>query len=478
MGELLSRRSVRVGCSLASGLLWGLAGNLHPHWWAAWLAPIPVLLAAFHARGRESFLLGALAGAVGTLGTARYLLALAPPAVFGLVVVLSALGAGLTVLLAAAATRRWPAAAAVLAYPTADATWDFVQSLTSPHGTFGSLAYSQVSFLPALQVAALGGAPAVVFLVDLFGSAVAVAWHHRLRPWWVPAASLAAIAAALGLGAARSAATESPLAVPVALLSSDRFAGVPHAWNEVWSLYRPAVEAAAAQGAQLVVLPEKIAALSPAEAVTATEDLVGAARSLHIDLVAGVLVVDGKTGLNRALLVRSSGDVLRYDKQHPVPGLESGIVPGSSALLFEMEQGRGGVAICKDMDFAALGQDYGRHGASLMLVPAWDFRGRWGEDGWLHSRMAVLRAVEGGFTLARSARIGRLTVSDRYGRVLAEAESSPGMATVLFQAPLAAGPTPYAMRGDLFGWGCVGLLLLGIAALVLDRRESRAGGAG
>jgi apolipoprotein N-acyltransferase len=53
--------------------------------------------------------------------------------------------------------------------------------------------------------------------------------------------------------------------------------------------------------------------------------------------------------------------------------------------------------------------------ANLLLVPTWDFN----LDRWLHARMAVLRAVENGFALARSARNGLFTLSDNRGRILA-----------------------------------------------------------
>jgi hypothetical protein len=51
---------------------------------------------------------------------------------------------------------------------------------------------------------------------------------------------------------------------------------------------------------------------------------------------------------------------------------------------------RYGVEICKDMDFPALTQRYADANVELLLVPAWDFR----VDGWLHSRMAIMRGVE------------------------------------------------------------------------------------
>ena len=92
-----------------------------------------------------------------------------------------------------------------------------------------------------------------------------------------------------------------------------------------------------------------------------------------------------------------------------------------------------------------------------MLVPAWDFH----VDGWLHSRMAVMRAVENGFALARSARNGLLTLSDNRGRILAETATVPGR-FVSISGILNVGPetTFYARTGDWFAW-------LGVAAFVV-----------
>jgi predicted amidohydrolase len=52
--------------------------------------------------------------------------------------------------------------------------------------------------------------------------------------------------------------------------------------------------------------------------------------------------------------------------------------------------------ICNDIDFPLLSRQYANDGAGLTLVPAWDFV----TDGWLHGRMAILRCVESGFSIA------------------------------------------------------------------------------
>jgi apolipoprotein N-acyltransferase len=104
----------------------------------------------------------------------------------------------------------------------------------------------------------------------------------------------------------------------------------------------------------------------------------------------------------------------------------------------------------------------------MMLVPAWDF----GRDDWPHSRMSMLRGVEGGFTIARAARGGLLTVSDRYGRILGQRQSSTTpYAAIVVNAALGAGrETPYARFGDVFGWTALAFGLIASLWAALRRK--------
>jgi apolipoprotein N-acyltransferase len=114
------------------------------------------------------------------------------------------------------------------------------------------------------------------------------------------------------------------------------------------------------------------------------------------------------------------------------------------------------------MDFPLLSRQYARDGAGLMLVPAWDFV----EDGWLHGRMAILRGVEDGFSIARDAKQGRLTLTDDRGRVLAEKLSSDTtpdnapFATLVGSIAVRNEPTFYSRAGDWFAWADILLALL------------------
>lgn len=79
-------------------------------------------------------------------------------------------------------------------------------------------------------------------------------------------------------------------------------------------------------------------------------------------------------------------------------------------------------------------------------MPAWDFV----RDGWVHSRIAVVRGVEGDYAVARGADDGLLIPSDARGRVLGERASS-GSAGVLL-----AGLVPEARAERCTAWAATG----------------------
>ena len=136
--------------------------------------------------------------------------------------------------------------------------------------------------------------------------------------------------------------------------------------------------------------------------------------------------------------------------------------PGHERALINEPSGRWGLQICKDMDFPKLSREYAGDGANLLLVPAWDF----GEDGWAHAHMAILRGVENGFAIARAARNGILSVSDNRGRVLAEKATRPDQfVAITTKMNVDREETLYAKFGDWFAWICVA----GFVVLLLSR---------
>ena len=88
--------------------------------------------------------------------------------------------------------------------------------------------------------------------------------------------------------------------------------------------------------------------------------------------------------------------------------------------------------------------------------------------------MAVMRGVENGFAVVRSAFLGVEAVSDAQGRLLASASTvQHGMVRLSADVPLGPGPTLYTRIGDVFAWVCVALAL-GLTAMLLKRRRGQA----
>jgi apolipoprotein N-acyltransferase len=122
------------------------------------------------------------------------------------------------------------------------------------------------------------------------------------------------------------------------------------------------------------------------------------------------------------------------------------------------------------MDFTQPARKYGEAGIGLMLVPAWDF----GMDRWWHGHIAVMRGVESGFSVARSAKGGYLTVSDSRGRILAQTRSdSAPFATLTADVPVAHSGTLYLVLGDWFAWVALAVLCFAIVQLYRLRRRRK-----
>jgi apolipoprotein N-acyltransferase len=457
----LDSRGLRfVAASLSGGLQY-LATGLEPWWWAAWLAPIPVLLAAFRASTREAWALAIVAGLIGGASTASYYGMFIGPIGAALVMLLRGLVSGVVVARTRAVvlgSRHW---LMVFVYPALLAAFDTIVAAVSRDGTIGSLAYSQMTALPVIQIAALAGTPGIVFIVTLFGALAAVAWHRRTnidKTWLAYGLPSALIVVAFAYGFVRLAHGAAASAIPVGLLAIDRDASVATnsvgADDPVWAAYAAAVPRLVLHGAKVVVLPEKIAPLDRAAADRIRAGLGRVAADNAVYLLAGVALVGSDQKENRAWLFAPTGELIAdYAKHHLIPGLEASFTSGRELLVRSVGTAEVGIAICKDMDFPTLGRRYAALGVDTLLVPAWGFD----QDAWLHARMAILRGVESGFAVVRSARRGLLTVSDRYGRIVAvTASGSAPVASLTVRAGFGSGrATVYARLGDVFGWFCV-----------------------
>lgn len=471
---------LNASLAVIGGLALRLACGLDPVWWLAWLAPLPVLLAALRSTPRAAFVLTALAALVASSGSFHYFALVMPLPVALWVTVAQALPWMLAIGVTRQAMARTASPWAVLAYPVTWCALDTLLAHLHPDTNWGSPAYSQAGFLPAVQVLALAGTGVLVFLLSLVPAVLALGVMRGWRTARTPAlCALVLVAASFAYGFLRipagAPAQGAPAqGEPVGLAVIDDFIGprMPAALAErVWSQYERHVEALAGQGARIVVLPEKIAVLPPADADRIRQRLSALAARTKVWLVAGIGTDDGRRKRNLAWLFAPDGRLdANYRKHHMAPP-ERNFEPGAAYDLRTIDGMRYGLAVCKDMHFSAMGRAYGGRQAQAMLVPAWDF----GVDGAYAARLSALRGVESGFAMVRAAREGLLTVTDAYGRILAETPSAalPG-ATLLAQLPVQpAVATPYRRIGDLFGWLCTAAAVLALLKLALGRHPAR-----
>lgn len=454
----------------ATALLVYFGNGLEPAWPLMWLAPLPVLWYALRSRWSHAALVSGLALLAGCLNLWGYLRVLqAPPVAWLAAFGTEAIVFALAVLLFRALALRGKHWTALFGFPAAWVTFEFVRNLLWPHGTAGSIAYSQIHCLPFLQLASITGPWGMAFVLMLFPAGIAIAL--RLRNSAPPqakqilASTLAIVAAVWIFGAVRLAIPQPGPQVRIGLAARDRTvasAGAPT--EHLLDAYASAIQSLAGQGAQAIVLPEKIGLMN--DSATSAEDAVlqRLADQTGTTIVAGFDREAAVEARNQARIYRPSAPVLTYNKEHLLPPFESKFTPGTQQVLLPEPSGRWGVAICKDMDFTGLSRTYGRDGAGLMLVPAWDFN----VDRSWHGHIAIMRAVEDGFSLARAAKNGYLTVSDNRGRILAERRSDAAdIAPLLATVPSGRSWTVFLLLGDWFGWLCIAVTAWALARLVI-----------
>ncbi|QYN16944.1 carbon-nitrogen hydrolase family protein [Amycolatopsis sp. DSM 110486] len=217
-------------------------------------------------------------------------------------------------------------------------------------------------------------------------------------------------------------------------------------------LVRSGVEAAAADGARIVVFPEATMARfgRPLGPVAQPLDGPWASAVSAIAEEHGVLVVagmftpaeDGR--VRNTLLITGLGQRLGYDKIHLYDAFgfaeSDTVAPGETPVTFEVEGTVFGVATCYDMRFPELFRSLADDGADIVLVPT-----SWGAgDGKLDQWRVLVRAraLDSGCWVVGCGQadpaasgievnpkaptgIGHSVVADGFGRVLVELGDAP-----------------------------------------------------
>ena len=179
-----------AACWGALAFYFSTAGNVIPAF--AWIAPVPVLAFAFaHAAAQRS---GekVQAGAWTRIGAAAFLAAfggnlawvvlywgILPAAALLALAAVTGAAFAVTVLLTGVIAARFGSLAGIVGFPALWVSMEFACARWSPHGTAGSVAYTQVDILPLIQLASWAGLAAITFGLYLVAGCIAAVLGDR-----------------------------------------------------------------------------------------------------------------------------------------------------------------------------------------------------------------------------------------------------------------------------------------------------------
>jgi apolipoprotein N-acyltransferase len=365
----------------------------------------------------------------------------------------------------------------VFAFPVFFTAFEFLMTRYSADGTAISIAYSQSNVLPIIQIASITGILGITFIVTFIPSTIAVCWVYikqksKIRSILFFSGALFLSVLISGILRINNNSVKNSMKVGLVVLD-EKYHDVskhPDFLKDtlVTKLYVNEISKLAEQGAKMIVLSERTININKGTENIIIGMLGNAALQNKVYIIAGYTNFRNKKEFNSALILSNEGKVVAdYNKVHLVTGLENRFTPGEEIGLFKIQDIQMGISICKDLDFPVYIKKYGISGTNILTIPAWDF----GVDDWLHSRMSILRGVENGFSEIRTAREGRLTISDCYGRVNYESScSNRQKSTLIGNASLQKINTFYTRFGNWFE--IIVLITVLCFAIVIVRNKS------
>jgi len=397
-------------------------------------------------------------------------------------------------------TRRWGLWAAPLIWPLLE----FLRTKSQIGFPWGLLGYTMTPYIPFIQPASIGGVYLVsawVVLVNVLVYRLVITAKQQVR---TPASlfpRVAWLALAFVLPTVFSAFYIRPLKpwFNVAIIQPNVSPFDKGDWDSRATIQSDLVRLtrqSAATHPDLILYPETATLTDVTRSETMGPAIRGLADSLNTEIFTGTPLYDERRNSwhNGAVLIRPGEQPVRqrYYKIRLVPFSEK--IPyadelpvirrilgtadmgdwtrGHDYTVFNWSHGTLSALICFEAIFPDLTREFTRRGSQLLAVVT--------NDGWFgrlvgaqqHAELAVLRTVENGVPMVRSANNGISFIVDPYGRILRR--------TPLFVQTILTGPVPqplaptiYRRHGDWFMLAC----LLGlIAGLVLLRvRNQRTG---
>ena len=318
MDSRLSHSNLAAPCLAISAALFFLGSGLAPIWVCTWLAAIPVLWISSRVSGKQAFFLGAAAYALGGLNEWSYSRQVLPTWLVAAILLFSACLCGLGVVLFRGRILRGRIWQAAVVLPAFWVTVDYLTSILSIHGTFGNISYSQMNFLPIVQIASITGIWGISFSMFLFAATVAAVFSAGPVSKKIPVAvgAFVFLVCVFGYGIWRLAATpkNSPT-VKVSLMGSSAngnfFARTPDELKPILERYAEQAGGVASQGVQLIVIPEHVGPITDASEAEADALLGKIAKETGSYVAIGIERISPNVSWNQGGFTRPMGSWLQ-----------------------------------------------------------------------------------------------------------------------------------------------------------------------
>ena len=385
-----------------------------------------------------------------------------------------------------------PGFVGTLVYPLVFTTLEFINSLTNPLGSFGSLAYTQFGNLPLLQIVSVTGMLGLTFLISWLASVVNWAWERefawqeikrgtalyagiflavllfgQLRLWFAPQPVETVRIAGFTVVDWRAEQDQMMQA-----LNNDR-----PAFRQLvaarYPLYFEKTIQEAQAGAKIVVWPEHAAPVAKEDepALLARAQEIAQQENIYLAISLMAFPADDSPYEAKLLIFDPAGELVLEHYKYGGVGFEGNRVNGDGILrTAATPYGVLSGLICWDTDFPGNVLQAGRNGTDILLSPSLDFR----EIDPMHAHMAVMRGIENGVSVVRVSDNGLSMIADPYGRVLASTDHfTSGERTIVAQVPTQRVSTIYPGIGDLVGWLAIGGFMVIVVVAIIRRQRAR-----
>ncbi|MDH4210710.1 MAG: apolipoprotein N-acyltransferase [candidate division WOR-3 bacterium] len=195
------------------------------------------------------------------------------------------------------------------------------------------------------------------------------------------------------------------------------------------------------------------------------------------DIFNGAVLIEPHHGIEqeyRKIHLVPFGEHIPFDRNIPILRKvdfgEGDYAAGTSITVFEIPEFKFACLICFESIFTGLPREAVKQGAEVLLNIT--------NDGWFgkisgaqqHNNMAILRSVENGVVLLRSANTGISMIVDQYGRVTVEKPLfvEETIVTSVYIEPIR---TPYRKIGDMLPIFCLLLATIFTAGRFFQRKR-------